>query len=153
MEPDQLEESSEPESLVTSDRTPGDSITESSIVEYGHSNPNSTEMPCKRKTEAMIFADEAKKPIKSLPPKRSASAAHHTYHIIPNTGSSAKSEDVPLWITEKRDIYIKEKVGWITNKAYERVERHTVHNEANIIGSHVVYNRKPDRTAKERIVP
>lgn len=55
--------------------------------------------------------------------------------------------------SEKRESYNRELSAWHEMDAMIEVPRSSLPSEANLIGSHVVYRRKPDGTLKARIVP
>lgn len=54
---------------------------------------------------------------------------------------------------ERIDAYNREYRAWVTEDAFERVDRSSVPREANVIGSHALYKRKDDGSMKARIVP
>ena len=54
---------------------------------------------------------------------------------------------------EKDDAYKREYENWLQLNAFEEIPRAQVPTTANIIGSHVIYKRKPDDSVKARIVP
>eukprot|EP00171_Calliarthron_tuberculosum_P004598 IDg4598t1 len=55
--------------------------------------------------------------------------------------------------SEKREAYNRERMVWDEKGAIEIVDRNSVHTNANVIGSHVVYKRKHTGVVKARIVP
>eukprot|EP00171_Calliarthron_tuberculosum_P023568 IDg23568t1 len=59
----------------------------------------------------------------------------------------------PISNAERRISYAKERNAWDVKEAIMVVERRSVNPNSNIIGSHVVYKRKPDGSVKARIVP
>ena len=54
---------------------------------------------------------------------------------------------------QKAEAYNKERSSWVANKAFKRIPRRSVPSDSNIVGSHIIYKRKPDGTPKARIVP
>lgn len=55
--------------------------------------------------------------------------------------------------SERQVAFDKEHSDWHSKAAFKRVNKSEVPQEANIIGSHTIYRRKDDGTAKARIVP
>ena len=76
---------------------------------------------------------------------RSMTRAENSSSLLFLTGQLTESE--------KAEAYKKESSTWKSQNAFVSVKRDSVPKSANIIGSHVIYKRKPDGSAKARIVP
>lgn len=70
------------------------------------------------------------------------------------TDSTYMTEPSKSQSTEERDAYFKKELQvWKTRNAFKRIEKVDAPADANIIGSHTIYRRKEDGSAKARIVP
>jgi len=59
----------------------------------------------------------------------------------------------PITPVERMTSFAKERENWVSKSAFIPVAMHSTPKSANIIGSHVVYRRKPTGIVKARIVP
>lgn len=76
---------------------------------------------------------------------RSRSAAHES--------SGFTYASISISDTEKAQAYKKERGTWEDQAAMDIVPKNSVDYHSNIVGSHVIYKRKPEGTVKARIVP
>lgn len=72
---------------------------------------------------------------------------------IPITADVTYHSDISLSTDERHQAYSREYNAWVSEKAFIRVDRSSVGEGSNIIGSHTIFSRKDDGTAKARIVP
>jgi len=77
----------------------------------------------------------------------SYSTTFYTTFLNETIGSREISEH------EKQESYAKELLNWKNMEAFEPIAWKDIPKKANIIGSHVVWRRKPDGTVKARICP
>lgn len=104
-----------------------------------------------RRTEAQLLADETQRIISDLPPRRTP--ARNYIEISERQPQPLSHSQSQLSQEEKKVAYHQEKLAWVDNQAFQRINRNEVPIDANIIGSHVVYRRKIDGCPKARIVP
>lgn len=127
--------------------------TRSTAADGENQEPPSAQLPRKRRTQAELLADESRAIIQNLPTRRATHSTNNA-HMISNAGEpDLTNEQQSLSKDEKTVAYVTEKSSWINNRAYTLVPKAEVPTAANIIGSHVIYKRKADGTAKARIVP
>lgn len=94
---------------------------------------------------------ESTTPQQQLPYDANLSGQTHVKRSVPLRNSSLWQ---PLSQEEREEAFDKELKEWNNRGAYTAVDEDTLSPEnLNIIGSHVVYKRKFDGTAKARIVP
>lgn len=80
---------------------------------------------------------------------------HHIINTDPSTSPRLADPSLgrPLTDVERKTAFGKELSSWKHRNAFRRVRASEIAPTANIVGSHVVYRRKDDGSAKARIVP
>lgn len=118
---------------------------ETTVIEPANSAADAAHLS-HHSTDSMIEKDLA-------PPTGTFDDRHSSTSISWSNSSFLTEPRKSLTSEEKVASFNKELKVWKDRGAFKRISKSDAPNDANIIGSHTVYRRKDDGSAKARIVP